>query len=48
VIGDEDLIASIVESGGKSVLFDKLIATPEFMKPLARAGKVCVRCKIPY
>ncbi|KAG1667231.1 hypothetical protein FOA52_009796 [Chlamydomonas sp. UWO 241] len=40
VIGDDDLIASIIETGGKSVLFDKLIATPEFMKPLARAGKV--------
>jgi ribosomal protein L1 len=40
VIGDEELIASIIEGGSKAVTFDKLIATPEFMKPLAKAGKL--------
>ena len=40
VIGDEALISAIVEGGAKAVTFDKLIATPEFMKPLAKAGKV--------
>jgi len=40
VIGDEALIASIIEGGAKAVAFDKLIATPEFIKPLAKAGRV--------
>ncbi|GAX81125.1 hypothetical protein CEUSTIGMA_g8559.t1 [Chlamydomonas eustigma] len=40
VIGDEALIQSIIELEGKELGFDKLIATPEFMKPLAKAGKV--------
>lgn len=40
LIGDEDLIASIVSTDGAAIAFDKLIATPEFMKPLARAGRI--------
>jgi large subunit ribosomal protein L1 len=40
IIGDEGLIQSIIEMEGKELGFDKLIATPEFMKPLAKAGKV--------
>ena len=40
MIGDEALIASIIEGGAKAVAFDKLIATPEFIKPLAKAGRV--------
>ncbi|KAG2445205.1 hypothetical protein HYH02_008673 [Chlamydomonas schloesseri] len=40
IIGDEDLIAAIVSSEGAAIAFDRLIATPDFMRPLARAGKV--------
>ena len=38
VIGDEQLIDSIANGG--PIAFDRLIATPDFMKPLAKAGKV--------
>ncbi|KAG2439500.1 hypothetical protein HXX76_004854 [Chlamydomonas incerta] len=40
IIGDEELIAAIVSSEGAAIAFDRLIATPDFMRPLARAGKV--------
>ncbi len=40
VIGDEELIQAIAEGGPKAITFDKLIATPEFMKPLSKAGRV--------
>ena len=40
MVGDEALIATIIEEGAKAVSFDKLIATPDFIKPLAKAGKI--------
>ncbi len=41
VVGDEDLIARILESGGGGLQFDKAIATPEMMPKLS---KVCGQC----
>ncbi|KAF5835991.1 50S ribosomal protein L1 [Dunaliella salina] len=40
VLGDEELIQEIIEKGEPAVKFDRLVATPAFMKPLARAGRV--------
>ncbi len=38
VIGDDSLIEAIVKSDN-AISFDRLIATPEWAKKLARAGK---------
>jgi len=40
VLGDEQLIQEIIEKGESAVQFDRLVATPAFMKPLARAGRI--------
>lgn len=40
MIGDEELISAIVSGEEAAINFDRLIATPDFMRPLARAGKV--------
>lgn len=59
VVGADELIASIQASQGKSIDFDKCIATPDFMRLLAGVGKilgpkglmpnpkVCVRSRDP-
>ena len=47
VVGDEDLIARILESGGGGLQFDKAIATPDMMPKLSKVSKQaflgCVR-----
>ncbi|KAL4427635.1 hypothetical protein ABPG75_001724 [Micractinium tetrahymenae] len=40
VVGDEDLIASILESGGGGLQFDKCIATPEMMPKLSKIARI--------
>ncbi len=40
VVGDEELIQSIISTEGGAITFDRLIATPDFARPLARAGRV--------
>ncbi|MEW5308045.1 MAG: hypothetical protein WDW38_000033 [Sanguina aurantia] len=40
VVGADELIASIQASQGKSIDFDKCIATPDFMRLLAGVGKI--------
>jgi large subunit ribosomal protein L1 len=40
VVGDDALIARIVSTDGDAIEFDRLIATPEFARPLARAGRL--------
>lgn len=38
VVGDEDLVARILESGGGGLQFDKCIATPDMMPRLSKVG----------
>ena len=38
VVGDDDLIARILESGGGGLQFDKCIATPDMMPRLSKVG----------
>jgi ribosomal protein L1 len=40
VVGDDDLIAQILESGGGGLQFDKCIATPDMMPRLSRVSAV--------
>lgn len=44
MVGDEDLIASILESGGGGLQFDKCIATPEMMPKLSKVGAARGSC----
>lgn len=39
-MGGEELITAIIESNGEAIKFDRLVAVPAMMKPLARAGRV--------
>ncbi len=39
-MGDEALVARIVETRGGCIDFDRAVATPDFMKALTPAGKV--------
>lgn len=54
VVGDEDLIARILESGGGGLQFDKAIATPEMMPKLSKVSKqaflsyVLVQCDVDH
>ena len=38
MVGDDDLIARILESGGGGLQFDKCIATPDMMPRLSKVG----------
>ncbi|KAI3424937.1 hypothetical protein D9Q98_008320 [Chlorella vulgaris] len=40
VVGDDDLIAQILESGGGGLQFDKCIATPDMMPRLSRVARI--------
>ena len=40
IVGGEELIQSIIEGGQAAINFDRLVATPDMMRPLARAGRV--------
>ena len=42
VVGDEDLVARILESGGGGLQFDKCIATPDMMPRLSKVRAGCV------
>ena len=39
VVGDEELVARILESGGGGLQFDKCIATPDMMPKLGKVGE---------
>merc|ERR1712137_1166891 len=40
IAGNDDLIASIQESGGSRLGFDKVLATPDMMKPLGKVARI--------
>lgn len=40
IVANETLIDEIIKQGEAGIKFDKLIATPDFMKPLAKAGRI--------
>lgn len=40
VVGDEDLVARILESGGGGLQFDKCIATPDMMPRLSKVARI--------
>ena len=40
MVGSEDLIASIADSGGSGLGFDKCIATPDMMPRLGKIARI--------
>ncbi len=40
VVGDEDLVAQILESKGKAIDFDRCLAHPDMMRSLVKLGKI--------
>lgn len=40
VVGDEDLVARILESGGGGLQFDKCVATPDMMPRLSKIARI--------
>lgn len=44
MVGDEDLVARILDSGGGGLAFDKAIATPDMMPRLSKVRVVGLSC----
>lgn len=40
VVGSDDLVNQILESKGKSIDFDRCLATPDMMKLLVKVGRI--------